>query len=400
LLATLPESPARTQDELTLLLSLGELLIVAKGAPAPEVGEVYGRAHHLCQQLGETPQHFQTLQGLQRFHLVQAQLHTAGELAQQLLHLAHRQGEASRVQEAVAALGAVGFFRGDLLAARAHLESGLFRHGTPPSSAPTFHGGRSYLRITHLGWMMQILWELGYTEQAQQRSAEALALAQQSGDPSSLAHAQFFGMVLSQHRRDAAETYARADALTALATTQGLGHHAAYGHILRGWALARQGDATTGVAHLHQGLEAIQGVGLKVYRPYLLALLAEASGQAGQPEAGLTVLVEVLTLVAATEGRWWEAEVYRLQGALLLQLPLPDVGQAEGCFQQALDVARRQQAKALELRAALCLSRLWQQQGKQEAAQQVLAPVYGWFTEGLDTADLQEARALLEALGG
>ena len=182
--------------------------------------------------------------------------------------------------------------------------------------------------------------------------------------PPSLAHAQFFGAVLSQYRRDAAETYARADALTAFATTQGLVHHAAYGRILLGWALARQGDATTGVAHIHQGLEAIQRTGLKLYRPYFLALLAEASGQAGQPEAGLTVLAEALTLVAATEERWWEAEVYRLQGALLLQLPSPDVGQAEACFQQALDVARRQQAKALELRAALSLSRLWQEQGK------------------------------------
>ena len=258
LLATLPESPERAQRELTLQLSLGELLIVAKGAPAPEVGEVYGRAHHLCQQLGETPQHFQTLQGLQRFHLVQAQLHTAGELAQQLIHLAHRQGEAGLVQEGQAAIGAVAFFRGDLMAARAHLEHGLFRSDTPPPSAPTFHGGHSYLRVTHLGWMMQLLWELGYTDQAQQRSAEALALAQQSGDPSSLAHAQFFGAVLSQYRRDAAETYARADALTAFATTQGLVHHAAYGRILLGWALARQGDATTGVAHMHQGLEAIQ----------------------------------------------------------------------------------------------------------------------------------------------
>jgi predicted ATPase len=147
-------------------------------------------------------------------------------------------------------------------------------------------------------------------------------------------------------------------------------------------------------------LDGLQWTGLKLYRPYFLGLLAEASGQAGQAEAGVTVVTEALTRVAATEVRWWEAEVHRLRGALLLQLPLPDVGQAEACFQQALDVARRQQAKALELRATLSLSRLWQQQGKREAAQQVLAPVYGWFTEGLDTADLQAAKALLEALGG
>src|SRR4029453_11253235 len=198
---------------------------------------------------------------------------------------------------------------------------------------PTFHGGHDYLRLTRLGWMMQLLWELGYTDQAQQRSAEALARAQQIDDPSSLAHAQFFGTVLSQYRRDAAETYARTDALTAFATTQGLVHHAAYGRILLGWALTRQGDATTGVAHMQQGLAALQQTGLKLYRPYFLALLAEASCQAGQPEAGLTVLAEALTLVAATEERWWEAELYRLQGILLLQCPSPNMCKVEGCFQ-------------------------------------------------------------------
>jgi predicted ATPase len=134
-------------------------------------------------------------------------------------------------------------------------------------------------------------------------------------------------------------------------------------------------------------------------RAYFLGLLAEASGQAGQPEAGLTVLADAFTLVAETEARWWEAELYRLQGALLLQLPRPDVGQAEACFQQALDVARHQQAKALELRAALSLARLWQSQGQRAAARQLLAELYRWFTEGFDTVDLQEAKALLEELG-
>jgi predicted ATPase len=114
----------------------------------------------------------------------------------------------------------------------------------------------------------------------------------------------------------------------------------------------------------------------------------------------LTVLTDALTLVATTEERWWEAEVYRLKGVLLLQRSLPDVGQAEACFQQALDVARRQQAKALELRAALSLARLWQGQGQPTAARQLLAEIYGWFTEGFDTADLQEAKALLAELGG
>jgi predicted ATPase len=155
-----------------------------------------------------------------------------------------------------------------------------------------------------------------------------------------------------------------------------------------------QGEAATGVALLRQGL-ASPDVGPESLRPHWLVLLAEAYGQAGQPAAGLTVLAEALTLVATTEMRWWEAELSRLKGVLLLQLPIPEVPQAEACFQQALAVARGQQAKALELRAALSLSRLWQQQGKREAARELLAPIYGWFTEGFDTPDLQEAKAML-----
>jgi predicted ATPase len=247
--------------------------------------------------------------------------------------------------------------------------------------------------------MAQLLWALGYAEQAEQRSQEALALAQQLEHPPSLAHAHFYAAVLAQFRRDVAATAARADVLMAFASAHGLGHRIAHGRILGGWALAMQGDVTTGLTQLRQGLAVQAVVGPKMGRAYFLGLLAEASGQAGQPEAGLTVLADACTLVAETEARWWEAELSRLQGELLRQLPCPQVAQAEACFQQALDVARRQQAKVLELRAALSLARLWQEQGQRAAARQRLAELYPWFTEGLDTADLQEAHALLEALG-
>jgi predicted ATPase len=283
------------------------------------------------------------------------------------------------------------------MAARAHLEPGLSLEALPQPSAPTFHGGH-HLKVTHLSWLAHVLWGLGYDAQAQQRTQEALALTQQIGHTPSLAHAQFFAAVLAQSRRDIAATYARTDALMAFAAAQGLMHRVEQGRILRGWALAMQGDAAAGVAHIRQGLAARQGVEHKLGRPYYLALLAEAAGQAGQPEAGLTALAEACTLVEATEERRWEAEVYRLKGTLLRQLPRPDVGQAEACFQQALHVAGRQQAKALELRAALSCSQLWLAQGKRDEAHVLLAPLYGWFTEGFDTADLQEARALLEAL--
>jgi predicted ATPase len=239
---------------------------------------------------------------------------------------------------------------------------------------------------------------LGYADQAQQQCQEALALAQQLEHTPSLALVDYFAAMLAQYRRDAATTYARAEAAMAFATAQGLAHRVEQGRSLLGWALAMQGDAAAGVRQIRQGLAALRDMGIQLVRPYRLSLLAEACGQAGQPEAGLQVLAEALTLVAETEERWWEAELHRLKGALLLQLPNSDVSQAEACFQRALDVAHSQQAKSLELRAALSLSRLWQQQGMGAAARDLLLLLYGWFTEGFDTPDLQEAKALLAAL--
>jgi predicted ATPase len=247
-------------------------------------------------------------------------------------------------------------------------------------------------------WLVRALWGLGYAGQARQRSQDALALARQTEHAPSIAYADYMVAMLSQCRRETAATLAHADALMTFAAAQGLRHRAGQGRILLGWALAMGGDAAAGVHHIQQGLAVHQGLGIQMGQPYYLSLLAEAFGQAARPEAGLTVLAEALTLLATTEERWWEAELWRLMGALQLELPIPDVPQAEACFQQALDVARRQQAKALELRATISLSRLWQRQGKREAAWQLLAEVYRWFTEGFDTHDLQEAKALLEEL--
>jgi predicted ATPase len=174
----------------------------------------------------------------------------------------------------------------------------------------------------------------------------------------------------------------------------------AMGTCLYGWALAMQGQGAEGLTQLRQGLDAYRATGAEIQRPHFLSMLAEVHRSLGQPEAGLTALSEALTLVEKTGERYYEAELHRLQGELLLQQAAPEVSHAEACFQQSLDIARRQQAKSLELRAAMSLSRLWQQQGQQAEAYDLLAPIYGWFTEGFGTADLQEAKTLLEELGG
>jgi predicted ATPase len=169
------------------------------------------------------------------------------------------------------------------------------------------------------------------------------------------------------------------------------------GTIFQGWALAVQGQGEEGFAQIRQGLAAYRTTGAEILLPHMLALLAEAYGQAGQPEARLAALAEALGLVDKTGERTWEAELHRLRGELLLSRA-NTIEEVEVCFRQALEIARQQQTKSLELRAAMSLSRLWQYQDKRDAARQLLSPIYDWFTEGFDTADLQEARALLEEL--
>jgi predicted ATPase len=216
-----------------------------------------------------------------------------------------------------------------------------------------------------------------------------------------------------QHRRERLATQERAETAILLSTEQEFLFWLAWATILRGWAVAEGGQRAEGITQMRQGLATWQDIGVEIARPYALARLTEAYGKGGQATEGLAALSEALLAVHQTGERFHEAELHRLQGELVLQSGFrrqtsdvftpdlrrqtPDL-EAEECFQQALDVARRQQAKSLELRAAMSLSRLWQRQGRQAAARQLLTQVYGWFTEGFDTADLQEAKALLEVL--
>jgi predicted ATPase len=192
-------------------------------------------------------------------------------------------------------------------------------------------------------------------------------------------------------------TQERAEAIISLAKEQGFPMWMVLGAIMRGWALAHQGQAQEGIAQIDQSLRAFRATGAAVCLSYYLALLAEAHSARGEPVAGLTVLAEALTVLDKTGERWYEAEIHRLKGELLLQQSLDNQAEAESCFQQAIAIAQNQQAKSFELRTATSLARLWQQQGKRQEAHDLLAPVYEWFTEGVDTADLQDAKALLDA---
>jgi predicted ATPase len=223
-------------------------------------------------------------------------------------------------------------------------------------------------------------------------------LAHELSHPFSLAVARCYGAAVSQYRRDVSAVHEQAEAAVALSTEQGFPLWAAYGTSVRGWALAMQGQGEAGLAQVRQGIAALRATGTALLVPFLCTVLAEVCDHLCHPEDGLQALAEAHTLVEQSEERWWEAEIYRLRGVLLLQQTGTPQAEAEAWLQRALDVACRQEAKSLELRTATSLARLWQQQGKRAEAHELLAPIYGWFTEGFDTADLQEAKALLEEL--
>ena len=223
-------------------------------------------------------------------------------------------------------------------------------------------------------------------------------MAQELAHPFSQTYALCFSALGHQFRREVQATQMRAEASCALAGEQGFAFFVAFGTVLRGWALAEQGQSEAGIRQMHEGMAACRSTGAEADRPYFLALAAEAYGRGSRYDEGLAMLEEALALVEQSEERYWEAEIHRLKGVLLLARSAEQQMEGEACWHTALAVARRQQAKSLELRAAMSLSRLWQRQGKGTEAHALLAPIYGWFTEGFDTADLQEAKELLAAL--
>jgi predicted ATPase len=289
------------------------------------------------------------------------------------------------------------FWCGELVPAQAHLEqvsvlyysqqhrSHAFRYGLDPG-------------VVGLTYAAQALWLSGYPDQALKVNAEALTLAHELPQPHTLAHALGFAASFYQFRRETQAVNEHVEAVMALSREQEFAQWLAWGAMLRGWVLVEQGQGAEGMTHMRQGLDAFDDIGAALGRPYWLALMAEAWGEVGQAEEGLHAVAEALEAIHTTGERRWEAEIYRLKGQLLLAPAAEHDDEADACFQQALMVARRQQAKLLELRAAIGLSRLWQRQGKGVEAQQLLGTVYGWFTEGFATADLQEAKVLLVEL--
>jgi class 3 adenylate cyclase/predicted ATPase len=397
LLKTLPDTPARTQQELALHIGLGAALIVTTGHSSVEVEQAYLKAHALCLQMDETPELVPVLLGLWRCYIARSQLRTAREFGEALLRLSEVNGDPAHAVVANYALGNSSLLLAELPDARRYFEDGISHYAPEQRRAQAFRDAQDP-GVACLGYSALCLWLLGFSDQAHARGQQALALAHELKHPFSLAFAQCCFAFVSQFRRDVPNVHAQAAAAVALATEHGFTAWAALATCFRGWAFAMEGQREKGLAELQQGVAAMRAMGAGIWLPFRCTMLAEVFDLLGDTKESLQSLAEAQTLIEQTDERWWESEIYRLRGSLLWRHSIEPLAEVETCLQRALDVARRQNAKSLELRAATSLARLWCQQDKNAEARDLLAPVYSWFTEGFDAPDLKDANMLLEEL--
>jgi predicted ATPase len=319
------------------------------------------------------------------------------EAAREVLRLSKEQGDATAEVVGHRIVGTSLFQLGRLAESRAHLEAGVALYD-PVRDRDSRFVYAIHSRVVCLHWLAHALLILGYPEQARARSNEALACARELAHANTMAQALLCDCTLHQLLRNGREARSSAEPLIALATEHGFPLWLAAGLVIRGWALAHDARGEDGTVAIGQALADYQATGAEMWAPYFLGLLADAHGRADQAAIGLSLLADALDGVERTGVRWIEAELHRFRGELRLALPESDQSEAEACFCRALAVASEQQAKLWELRAATSLARLWRDQRRRNEAHDLLAPIYGWFTEGFDTADLKDARALLGEL--
>ena len=402
LLQKLSSTPARIQQELTLQLGLGHTIKATKGHAAPAMEQAFSRARTLAQQTGATPQLLSALRGLHQYSTTRAEHHTALALAQEFYDLTQKgTPDPAQMMMAHRMLGISLYRLAKFEQARSHFEQSLAWRDPQQHRFLSLHYGQDDPAVGALNYLSLTLWYLGYPDQALMRRQEALTLAEKLSQPLTLTETLQFGAILYSLRREARAAQTQAEAVIDFSTKQAFPFWLAMGMLRRGWALTEQGQGEEGIAQMREGLAASREIGLEAGRTFYLAMLAEAYRKTGQIDQGLTTLTEALRQVDKFGERLYEAELYRIKGELLLKVEgrrRKAESTPEACFEQALKIAREQQAKSLELRATLSLARLWQTQGKTAEARDQLAQIYGWFSEGFGTVDLQEAKTFLEAL--
>jgi DNA-binding SARP family transcriptional activator/predicted ATPase len=396
LLRSLPALSQAKEQELNLLITLGAILSEVKGLAAPEVGEIYGQAFTLCQRIGNQGQLYIIQAGLAAYYGNRGEWKVTHKLAKDNLALAQVLHDPTKMQHAHHRLGLVCLSIGMFSQALEHFEQAI--------RMPTLRRLRSDQDGAGLGISMSCvqaalcLWLLGYPDQAYQRIQEVPTLNQLAQPPTAIAVNLYFSLVLYHLLQDSHTMVQLAEEMIAVATKYNLVLLEADAAVHAGFARACQGEAALGIAQIRQGLAYYRSVEERMYVPYALAYLIEIYAQLGQIGAAQEALNEAISMTEQTGEYFWYAELLRLRGEILLAAGAAACD-VEPWYQQARQQARQQQAKSFELRAAMSLARLWQQQKRSAEAYQLLAEVYSWFTEGFDTADLREAKALLAELG-
>jgi len=398
LLRTLPESSARIQRELALQLAIGPAVIAIEGWGALEVERVYIRAREICDRLGNPPEYFSVLFGLYAFYLLRAELRTAHELAEQLLQRAQRARDPTLLLLAHQALGQASIQKGELARAANHFEMAFSLYDGERHRALAFLFGID-LGVAALSYTAETLWYLGYPDQALKTGNEALALAQELSHPHTLAFAKFFFGIVSQFRREVLVARETAESAIAVSAEHGFAAQLALTSLQRGWAMANLGHYENGIMQMQEARAAIRATGSELGWPHYLNLAADAYTLAGCIEEGLTAVTEAFAFADEHEDCLNEGETHRLKGELLLRKDGSNAD-ASDCFERSIQIALSQSSKSYELRATTSLARLLAKQGRRGEARTRLAAIYNWFTEGFDTADLKDAKALLDELGG
>ena len=394
-LALLPEIPERRQKELEFSSALGAVLNVVKGSAAPETGQAYARARELWEQLGSPAEFVEVPCGQSRYHAHRGELDRAQSLAEDLLHLSHRRNDVAGLVMGHYSSGRNLMWVGSFASSRSHLETVLALYD-PNSHHSLVRQTGIHPQLAAQAALGIVLFCLGFPDQALAQSNKAIAGARRLPHPPTLAMSMGMDALLLSIIGDDVGLEQRVDGLVAIATDQGFPFYRATGAIYRGWVKAKNADVTEGLSLLRAGSSAYCATGATVWMPLYIALLAAACEIAGQIEEAAARLDQALQLVERTGERWFAAELDRQRGQLLLRQGHPEA--AEELYREALSIAREQEAKLWELRAAASLARLWRDQGRCAAARDLLAPVYGWFTEGFATPDLKAAKMLLDEL--
>ncbi|MBM4442423.1 MAG: AAA family ATPase, partial [Candidatus Rokubacteria bacterium] len=386
LLGSLPETAERDRQELALQLALGRPLLATRGHAAREVAEAYARARELSQRVGDAVQLVPAVLGLAQFYLVRAELRTRRELAEELLAFAERERSGAGLAVAHWLLANTSFHLGDPVAANEHArQRDLALQPQPEPASPLYPKD---FAVYALCYEASIVWLLGYPERAARTIDRARRLAREQAHPFSEVIGLIHGALIHQYRREPEPCRESAERALAIARERDFTHYVLFATLLRGWALVTQGRVAEGTAALREGLAGMRETDADLRRPYFLTMMAEAHALGGDVDEGLASLDEAFAVSERTGERWWEAEQHRVRGELLLRYAVPDEAGATAGFLTALAVARRQQARSLELRAAMSLGRLRQAQGKLEEARGLVREVYGRMTEGFDTPDL------------